>query len=121
MRKDRSAFWIDYSGPGDRAMYSDNPMADVKSGRADTFKPTKIGRGWAEGTDYGGAAADEGGGDDGAPGEGESGAGTDTGGGTSAASGAKDRGATPAPVAPPAPGSDNGNVNSPALGSVARK
>jgi uncharacterized protein YcbK (DUF882 family) len=121
MRKDRSAFWIDYSGPGDRAMYSDNPLADVKSGRADTFKPTKIGRGWAEGTDYGGAATDEEAGDDGAPGEGESGAGTGPGPDTSAASGAKDRGTTSAPAAPPAPGSDNANVNAPVLGSVARK
>ena len=25
VRKDRSAFWIDYSGPGERAVYSENP------------------------------------------------------------------------------------------------
>jgi len=57
MRKDRSAFWIDYSGPGERAVYSENAQADVKSGRADTYKPTKIDSNWA--------AEDEGGGDDG--------------------------------------------------------
>ena len=43
VRKDRSAFWIDYSGPGERAMYSQNPGEDLKSGRAETYHPTKIG------------------------------------------------------------------------------
>ncbi|HVU52005.1 MAG TPA: DUF882 domain-containing protein [Polyangia bacterium] len=43
VRKDRSAFWIDYSGPGERAMYSQNPGDDLKSGRAETYHPTKIG------------------------------------------------------------------------------
>jgi uncharacterized protein YcbK (DUF882 family) len=57
MRKDRSAFWIDYSGPGERAVYSENAQEDVKSGRAETSKPTKIDSNWA--------AEDEGGGDDG--------------------------------------------------------
>ena len=77
MRKDRSAFWIDYSGPGERAMYSDNPVADLKTGRAETFKPTKIDKGWADGTATGGAgqgAGEEEEGDDGAPGETEAGA-----------------------------------------------
>jgi hypothetical protein len=35
VRKDRSAFWIDYSGPGERAMYSEDPNQDLKSGRID--------------------------------------------------------------------------------------
>jgi hypothetical protein len=43
VRKDRSAFWIDYSGPGERAMYSGNASEDVKTGRAETYHPTKIG------------------------------------------------------------------------------
>jgi len=47
VRKDRSAFWIDYAGPGERAMYADDPVADLKTGRADSFKPTTIDRSWA--------------------------------------------------------------------------
>jgi uncharacterized protein YcbK (DUF882 family) len=47
VRKDRSAFWIDYSGPGERAMYSEKPGDDLKSGRADQVHPTKIGADWA--------------------------------------------------------------------------
>jgi len=46
VRKDRSAFWIDYSGPGDRAMYSETPGDDLKSGRADSYHPTKINSDW---------------------------------------------------------------------------
>jgi uncharacterized protein YcbK (DUF882 family) len=46
VRKDRSAFWIDYSGPGERAMYSQNPSDDLKSGRAESYHPTKIGDDW---------------------------------------------------------------------------
>jgi uncharacterized protein YcbK (DUF882 family) len=47
VRQDRSAFWIDYSGPGDRAMYSENPTEDLKSGRAEKFHPSKIDSNWA--------------------------------------------------------------------------
>ena len=47
VRKDRSAFWIDYSGPGERAMYSDNPSDDLRSGRAENYHPTKIDESWA--------------------------------------------------------------------------
>jgi uncharacterized protein YcbK (DUF882 family) len=47
IRKDRSAFWIDYSGPGERALYSENALEDVRSGKADTYKPTKISSTWA--------------------------------------------------------------------------
>lgn len=57
MRKDRSAFWIDYSGPGERAIYAENAQVDLKNGRAETYKPAKIDTSWA--------AEDEGGGDDG--------------------------------------------------------
>jgi uncharacterized protein YcbK (DUF882 family) len=54
MRKDRSAFWIDYSGPGERSMYSESPVDDLKSGRAETYKPTKIDRGWIDQPDEAG-------------------------------------------------------------------
>ena len=47
VRKDRSAFWIDYSGPGERAVYSENPSDDLRSGRADSYHPTKIDESWA--------------------------------------------------------------------------
>lgn len=46
VRKDRSAFWIDYSGPGERSIYSENPGQDLKSGRADSYRPTKIDESW---------------------------------------------------------------------------
>lgn len=48
VRKDRSAFWIDYSGPGERAVYSENPQGDLRSGRADQYKPTKIDQSWVD-------------------------------------------------------------------------
>jgi Bacterial protein of unknown function (DUF882) len=48
VRKDRSAFWIDYSGPGERALYSENPYQDLKSGRAESYRPTKIDESWIE-------------------------------------------------------------------------
>jgi hypothetical protein len=54
VRKDRSAFWIDYSGPGDRAVYSENPGADLKTGRSDAYKPTKIDQGWIHEPDVAG-------------------------------------------------------------------
>jgi uncharacterized protein YcbK (DUF882 family) len=47
MRKDKAAFWIDYSGPGERAVYSENANEDLKTGRADTYRPTKIDESWA--------------------------------------------------------------------------
>jgi uncharacterized protein YcbK (DUF882 family) len=47
VRKDRSAFWIDYSGPGERAVYSEKPNDDLKNGRADSYHPTKIDESWA--------------------------------------------------------------------------
>ena len=48
VRKDRSAFWIDYSGPGDRAVYSENPNDDLRTGKADTYHPTKIDESWVD-------------------------------------------------------------------------
>jgi len=48
VRQGQSAFWIDYSGPGENALYSDNASEDLKSGRADTFRPMKIDPSWAE-------------------------------------------------------------------------
>jgi uncharacterized protein YcbK (DUF882 family) len=48
VRKDRSAFWIDYSGPGERAIYSETPDQDLRSGRADRYHPTKIDSGWVD-------------------------------------------------------------------------
>jgi uncharacterized protein YcbK (DUF882 family) len=47
VRKERSAFWIDYSGPGERALYSENPSEDLRTGRADSYRPTKIDESWA--------------------------------------------------------------------------
>jgi len=48
VRKDRSAFWIDYSGPGERAMYSETPDQDLRSGRANRYHPTKIDNAWTD-------------------------------------------------------------------------
>jgi len=48
VRKDHSAFWIDYSGPGERAMYSSNPSEDLRSGRAEHFHPSKIDESWID-------------------------------------------------------------------------
>jgi uncharacterized protein YcbK (DUF882 family) len=56
VRKDRSAFWIDYSGPGDRAIYSATPDADLRDGRADSYHPTKIDSSWAQDSDDGSAS-----------------------------------------------------------------
>jgi uncharacterized protein YcbK (DUF882 family) len=48
VRQGQSAFWIDYSGPGENALYSDNASEDLRSGRADTFRPTQIDPSWAD-------------------------------------------------------------------------
>jgi uncharacterized protein YcbK (DUF882 family) len=48
VRKDRSAFWIDYSGPGERAISSPTPDQDLRTGRADSYHPTKIDTSWAD-------------------------------------------------------------------------
>lgn len=48
VRKGASAFWIDYSGPKEAALYSERPADDLRSGRADAFKPSRIDPSWAE-------------------------------------------------------------------------
>jgi uncharacterized protein YcbK (DUF882 family) len=48
VRKERSAFWIDYSGPGERAIYSPTPDDDLRTGRADRYHPTKIDNSWTD-------------------------------------------------------------------------
>lgn len=58
VRQGASAFWIDYSGPGENAFYSDNASEDLRSGRADAFKPARIDPSWAEQDDAAGAAAE---------------------------------------------------------------
>jgi uncharacterized protein YcbK (DUF882 family) len=40
VRKGPSAFWIDYSGPGEGAAYSGNAHDDLRTGKADWYKPT---------------------------------------------------------------------------------
>ncbi len=47
-----SAFWIDYSGPGQAASYSENARADLQAGRADRRRPVdNDAEGRAEGQD----------------------------------------------------------------------
>jgi uncharacterized protein YcbK (DUF882 family) len=48
VRKGASAFWIDYSGPGETALYSDDPVFDLMTGRAEAWKRTTIDPQWAE-------------------------------------------------------------------------
>ena len=40
VRKGPSAFWIDYSGPGEGAAYSGNAHDDLRTGRADWYRPS---------------------------------------------------------------------------------
>ncbi len=42
-KKGPSAFWIDYSGPGQAAEYAENAREDLRSGRADRRRPNEIG------------------------------------------------------------------------------
>ena len=56
VRKDKSAFWIDYSGPGERAVYSENPGEDLKTGRADQYRQSKIDESWVDDTSTGNGA-----------------------------------------------------------------
>jgi uncharacterized protein YcbK (DUF882 family) len=48
VRKGASAFWIDYSGPGETAQYSANASEDLRSGRADRWRRTTIDPTWAD-------------------------------------------------------------------------
>jgi uncharacterized protein YcbK (DUF882 family) len=43
-----SAFWIDYSGPGETALYSQNASEDLLTGRADRWRRTTIDPAWAD-------------------------------------------------------------------------
>jgi uncharacterized protein YcbK (DUF882 family) len=103
VRKDHSAFWIDYSGPGERANYAENPVADLKNGRADTYKPTKIDQNWAESAD------DTGGDDEGPPSETSA----------SASPSRPDKEKAGAPAPDPVPRA--APVNETAVGSVAKE
>src|SRR4029079_15116981 len=47
VRKDKPAFWIDYSGTGEGSIYSESPSDDLKNGRAVNYHPTKIDESWA--------------------------------------------------------------------------
>jgi uncharacterized protein YcbK (DUF882 family) len=51
VRKDKSAFWIDYSGPGERAVYSQTPDQDLRTGRAESYHPSKIDSSWSDDAD----------------------------------------------------------------------
>jgi uncharacterized protein YcbK (DUF882 family) len=48
VRKSASAFWIDWSGPGETAQYSDDALDDLRTGRADTGRRITIDPSWAE-------------------------------------------------------------------------
>jgi uncharacterized protein YcbK (DUF882 family) len=49
-KKGPSAFWIDYSGPGQAAEYSENPREDLRNGRAEQRRRDEA-NGRAEGAD----------------------------------------------------------------------
>ena len=48
VRRGASAFWIDYSGPGESAQYASNALEDLRSGRADRWRKTTIDPSWAD-------------------------------------------------------------------------
>jgi hypothetical protein len=48
VRRGRSAFWIDYSGPGEMALYAENPEFDLQNGRAESWRRAVIDPRWAE-------------------------------------------------------------------------
>jgi uncharacterized protein YcbK (DUF882 family) len=54
VRKDHSAFWIDYSGPGETPVYSPNPLEDLRTGRVSTYKPGKMGESQGDDTEAAG-------------------------------------------------------------------
>jgi uncharacterized protein YcbK (DUF882 family) len=68
VRKGASAFWIDYAGPGETAIYARNAAEDLRTGRADRWKWTTIPTSWADEPDE---VASDAGGSDGAPEEGD--------------------------------------------------
>jgi uncharacterized protein YcbK (DUF882 family) len=48
VRRGASAFWIDYSGPGETALYSRNAAEDLRSGRADRWRRSTIDPTWVD-------------------------------------------------------------------------
>ena len=48
VRRGASAFWIDYSGPGESALYAKNALDDLRSGRAERWRRTTIDSSWAD-------------------------------------------------------------------------
>jgi uncharacterized protein YcbK (DUF882 family) len=48
VRRGASAFWIDYSGPGQNAVYAKNALEDLRSGRAERWRRTTIDPSWAD-------------------------------------------------------------------------
>jgi uncharacterized protein YcbK (DUF882 family) len=62
VRRSASAFWIDYSGPGENALYARNAYDDLRTGRADRWKRTTIDPSWADSPDEDDAAGAEPGG-----------------------------------------------------------
>ena len=48
VRRGASAFWIDYSGPGETALYSQNAADDLRTGRAERWRLTTIDPSWAD-------------------------------------------------------------------------
>jgi uncharacterized protein YcbK (DUF882 family) len=55
VRRGASAFWIDYSGPGETALYSKNALDDLRTGRADRFRFATIDPSWADEDETAGA------------------------------------------------------------------
>ena len=53
VRRGASAFWIDYSGPGENALYARNAYEDLRTGRADRWKRTTIDPAWTDWPDEG--------------------------------------------------------------------
>jgi len=47
IRDQGRAFWIDYSGPRQRAIYADDPWKDLRTGRSERYKPKRIDPAWA--------------------------------------------------------------------------
>ena len=71
VRRGASAFWIDYSGPGETALYSKNAADDLRTGRADRWKRTFIDPSWADQDDEETPGADPATAAEGAPVEGD--------------------------------------------------
>ncbi|HEY0711832.1 MAG TPA: hypothetical protein VGF45_04105, partial [Polyangia bacterium] len=70
IRRGASAFWIDYSGPGENAIYAKNALEDLRSGRAERWRRTTIDPSWADEEDVSVRADDSAPGADDAPVEG---------------------------------------------------